>query len=193
MTVQQTIAEAGEPQPLLLSREHYLLLDKAGAFDSYSKTEFIDGIIYTVNAQYSRHSRVNLALVQRLSAAVDASSQELAIGLELTIDLPSGELPQPDLLVARDLPENAAAPAADVLIAIEITSSTLAMDLGRKPNLYASAGIAEYWAADVAGGCFHQFWSPGESGYTQRRVIPFGQPLTAAAIPDLTIATDGLA
>lgn len=193
MTVQQRIAEAGELQPLPLLREHYLLLDRGGAFDSYSKTEFIDGIIYFVNAQHSRHSRVHVALVRRLSDAVDASAESLTVGLELSVDLPSGSMPQPDLLVARTLPENAAAPASDVLIAIEVTSSTLAMDLGRKPGLYASAAVAEYWVADIEGGCFHQFWAPERGNYAKRHVVPFGQPLTAATIPDLTIATDGLA
>lgn len=191
MTAQQRIT-AGEPQPLPLTREHYLLLSEAGAFDAYGKTEFIDGVIYFVNAQHSRHSRVHIVLVRRLSDAIDALAEPMVLGLELTIDHPSGALPQPDLLIAHTLPDDAPAVAAEVRLAIEVTSSTLANDLGRKPTLYASCGVGEYWVVDVDGGCVHQFSNARGDCYESRRVVPFGQPLTAATIPDLTIATDGL-
>lgn len=192
MTVQQRIT-AQQQQRLPLSREHYLLLDQTGAFDEYGKTEFIDGVIYFVNARHSRHSRVQVTLARRLSDAIDAADGAMVLGLELTIDHPSGALPQPDLLIARTLPDDAAAPASDVLVAIEVTSSPLAADLGRKPTLYASGEIGEYWVVDVDGGCVHIFWGVEGGQYVSRRVVPFGQPLTAATLPDLTIATDGLA
>ncbi len=89
MTVQRTIAEAGEPHRLLLSRDHYLLLQEAGALDEFAKTELIDGIIYTVNAQHSRQSRVHITLVRRLSDVLERLSPPLFLGLELSVDLPS--------------------------------------------------------------------------------------------------------
>lgn len=193
MTVQQKISEVGEPQRLLLLREHYLLLQEAGALDQYRKTEFIDGEIYVVNAHFSHHSRVQTALLRRLADAVETFSDVLIVTLELSVDLPSGAMPQPDLVVARNLPDNDAVPASDVLIAVEVSSTTQGMDLKRKPDLYASADIAEYWVADLDTLRFHQFFSPVSGAYQERNEVAFGHPLTSVTIPDLTIATDGLA
>lgn len=193
MTVQQKTVEAGEPQRLLLSREQYLLLQEAGALDEYAKTELIDGIIYTVNAQHSRHSRVHIALVRRLSDTLERLSPPLFLGLELSVDLPSGAMPQPDLLVARSLPDDDAVESSDVLIAVEIASTTLRMDLGRKAELYAEMDVAKYWVFDLDGGTIHQFSSPVSGAYQERQNVAFGHPLTSATIPDLTIATEGLA
>ena len=39
--------------------------------------------------------------------------------------------------------------AADVLLVIEVAESSLAYDAGEKADLYAAAGIADYWVVNV--------------------------------------------
>ena len=38
---------------------------------------------------------------------------------------------------------------ADVLLAVEVSDTTLADDVGFKVGLYARAGVAEYWVLDI--------------------------------------------
>jgi Uma2 family endonuclease len=74
----------------------------------------------------------------------------------------------------------------------EVSSSTLDTDLGRKLKLYAAAGVPEYWVVDVNQRLIHQMWHPGGEAYAERREVAFGQPISAATIPDLTIETTTL-
>ncbi len=102
-------------------------------------------------------------------------------------------MPQPDLLVARSLPDDDAVEVSDVLIAVEIASTTLRKDLGLKAELYAEADVGEYLVFDLYGGTIHQFSSPVSGAYQERQDVAFGCPLTSATIPHLTVATDELA
>jgi Uma2 family endonuclease len=59
--------------------------------------------------------------------------------------------PEPDLVVLRaPLHELARKPRPeDVLLVVEVAASSLAMDRSIKADLYARAGIADYWVLDV--------------------------------------------
>src|SRR5205085_1939182 len=67
---------------------------------------------------------------------------------------PDGELsvPEPDLAVLREFkPEyERRHPRADeLLLAVEVADTSRRMDLSRKAELYARAGVPEYWVLDV--------------------------------------------
>ncbi len=65
-------------------------------------------------------------------------------------DNPTNE-PEPDLIVlAKPSPEYRANPRpADLRLVVEISDSTLLFDLTTKAELYARAGIVEYWVFDI--------------------------------------------
>jgi Uma2 family endonuclease len=60
--------------------------------------------------------------------------------------------PEPDLVVLREpiqrLETRRPGPE-DVLLAVEVADSTLRMDLSKKAELYARAGIPDYWILDM--------------------------------------------
>jgi Uma2 family endonuclease len=67
-------------------------------------------------------------------------------------DNPTNE-PEPDIIVlTRPSWEfrNSNPTPADLRLVVEVSDTTLGFDLTRKAALYARAGIAEYWALDVA-------------------------------------------
>ncbi len=74
----------------------------------------------------------------------------------------------------------------------EICDTTHDEDLGRKPALYATAGIPEYWTVDLPGRVIHQRWSPSAGAYSQTKVIPFGDAVASVAVPGLVIGTAAL-
>lgn len=68
------------------------------------------------------------------------------------ITLPNNSEPEPDIAMLRTpdtLYQNRHPLPADVFWLIEIASSTLSKDLGVKRDLYAQAGIAEYWVMNL--------------------------------------------
>ncbi len=80
----------------------------------------------------------------------------------------------------------------EVVLAIEISVSTLKMDLGRKLHLYARHGIPEYWVVDPEAAVIHQYWEKADNGYAKVREIALGEPITAATIPGLSVETSRL-
>jgi Uma2 family endonuclease len=66
----------------------------------------------------------------------------------------------------------------NVLLAIEVSHSTLKEDLERKRVHYAQAGIRHYWVVDVEGERVHCFAEPAGGDYAQVRVSEFGEALT---------------
>ena len=65
----------------------------------------------------------------------------------------------------------------DILLAIEISDSTLKEDLERKRVHYAEAGIRHYWVVDVEGERVHQFSDPSGADYAQVVMSDFSAPV----------------
>ncbi len=176
----------------MFTADDYLLLDCSGAFREHAKTELIGGTIYAVNAQHVPHAKAHTSLFQALALACAHSRQDFAILIEVSVALSPNDMPQPDILLAHDLPEQGPVPVGSVALVVEIAHSSLDHDLGEKQHSYAAAGIFEYWVADVEGRVIHQLWSPSDGAYVERRTIPFGEAIVSATIEGLTVPTGSL-
>ena len=82
---------------------------------------------------------------------------------------------------------------ATARLLIEVSSSSLRHDLGRKAALYARTGVPEYWVADVKGRRIVRMHRPVEGTYTERAEFAFGAMVPSATIAGLTIDTAPLA
>ena len=100
-------------------------------------------------------------------------------------DNPSNE-PEPDLVVltkpSREFRDANPRPA-DLRLVVEISGSTLGFDLTTKAELYARAGIIEYWVVDIAARRFIVHRDPQEGLYgsvtaygEQECVTPIASP-----------------
>lgn len=182
-------AIGGSPFPVRLRTQDYLLLDGAGAFGRFAKTELIEGMIVAVNAQYTAHARVQRQFFRELDQACRLAVMDIDAWFEVSVILDDETMPQPDIVVARDAPENAPLPAALVMLVVEISDTTAKFDLGTKADIYARSGIAEYWVADVNARVVHQMHSPIDGTYAVRRRIPFGETIPAATVDGLVVET----
>ncbi len=97
-------------------------------------------------------------------------------------DNPTNE-PEPDLVVlarpSREFQDANPRPA-DLRLVVEISDSTLGFDLTTKAELYARAGIVEYWVVDVAARRLIVHRDPREGLY--RAVTAYGDQETAAPL-----------
>lgn len=192
MTEQRAVRADTDCQPYRFTQRDFLLLAGNGAFDDYAKAELIGGEIIVVNAQLSRHIRVQTVLFRALARACDDLEGLGDAWLEGTVDAGAGNLPEPDIFVAAELPEEGVVPASTVMLVIEVADTSLKLDLEQKVALYAAAGIPEYWVADVNGRVIHQLWAPSGEAYAERREVAFGEVVEAVAIAELRVETGGL-
>lgn len=179
------------PQKRRLRVEEFELLEAGGAFEGVSKAELIDGDIYVLNAQYARHGLAKADLFYLLRRRLEELGGELTVYSEVSLSVAPDSMPEPDLFLA---PRQGFGhvPVAGVALVIEVADSTLATDLGRKAELYAAAGVPEYWVVDLNGGRVVRHHRPGGSGYAERTETMFGERLTSATLPGVEVETAGL-
>lgn len=145
-------------------------MGEKGIFPPDARLELIEGEIVEMAPIGSPHAgRVNILtrlLSQRAGdRAVVAVQNPMIAGIH--------SVPQPDLALLApraDSYTESHPTAADVLLVIEVSDSTLAFDQGAKLALYARSGIPEVWIVDVAGRALRAFRDPVAGAYRERIV-----------------------
>ena len=181
-----------EPRPVALTVDDFLRLADSGAFDSYAKTELIEGVIVAMNAQYGSHAHAKTQLLRRLADAVEAVMPGYQTWSEVSVAIPPSSTPEPDIVVTNWTPARKAVPIETIVLIVEVADTTQRYDLGTKANLYAAAGVGEYWVLDLEEGTIHQLWGGGPQGYTQRRNVRLGERVEATTLPGVVVETAGL-
>lgn len=179
------------PEKVRLRVDDFLLLNDKGAFSDYSKTELLDGEIYFVNAQHSRHARIKTEMAFELGLALRQMDTELRPIVEASTRVSEFSLPEPDIVVTSYLGPDVV-PLESVALMVEVSDATLRIDLGRKLRIYAAAGIAEYWVIDAQRKTLHQLWSPSGKAYREKRIVPLGERVEAVTVAGLAVETAGL-
>jgi Uma2 family endonuclease len=158
----------------------------AGILSPGDRVELIEGEIVRMSAQGSRHilsvNRFTRDLVLQLG---DAGMVSVQNAVRLTEYLE----PQPDLAVLRLRPDYATTKprAADVLLLIEVSDTTLEYDRGVKLPLYAKAGIPEVWIADLTGEVIDRHIDPSGGMYRSVTRAGKGETLRSISRPAITI------
>jgi Uma2 family endonuclease len=185
-------ASATASTPFRFTVDQFLALCEQGLFDDYAKSELIGGEIVVMNAQHARHSRAKSRLLQRLANALDAMGSPLEAWSEVSVRLDGGSLPEPDIVLTSYCGTDIV-PAETVALLIEVSDSTLDTDLGRKSDLYAQAGVSEYWVVDLNENRVLLHANPrSDGGYDGQLDVLFGERIAAATIAGLEVETAGL-
>lgn len=185
-----TLQERLSPGKYKLRVDDYVRLAEAGTFGDH-RTELIEGDVIVMAPEYRPHAYVRDELAYRLRRALEAIGSDVHVASG-SVSMADDTMPQPDIVLTREPRGRGAIPLGSVTMLVEVSSTTLANDIGLKQRIYARHGVPEYWVADVEGRVIRQMWEPGENGYGQSRAIAFGAPIAAATIADLTIGTSAL-
>lgn len=105
--------------------------------------------------------------------------------VELPLAVPPRSEPEPDVAVVRDEDDSRRHPSWALLV-VEVSRSSLVVDLEVKSLIYAAAGVPEYWVVDPDERVVHVHRVPGADGYgdvTRQR----GPILTSATEPVCTL------
>jgi Uma2 family endonuclease len=180
------------PQRAKLTARDFWTLADGGAFDGFAKVELIEGELWAMNAVHSWHARALIELGSELKASLNGTKLGLTVYGSGSVAMDDASVPEPDLSVGERHTDGAL-PLAKLKLAIELSDTTIADDLGRKVRLYGSHNVPEYWVVDRDSKRIIQMWEPSEDGYAQRLEIAFGIPVYAATLTGVVVETGELA
>lgn len=164
--------------------EEVCAMERAGILDDEVGYELWEGEIVPMNAKKNRHEiwkrNLNRLLQRRLPDDVMAA-------VEPSLYLSKVTFLEPDILIhaASFLPEDVR--GADVLLAIEVSDSTIQRDLGPKARLYAQHGVRHYWVLDAEGRRALIHTEPSPDGYGRIQEFDADAVLSLPFQPELEI------
>ncbi len=179
------------PHPARFTVDEFIRLEETGVFDKYSKTELLEGEIVCMNSQWSPHARAKTELAFELGLKLREIGSPLRPLVEVSVRLDNDSLPEPDI-VLTDYRGKGAVPVESVALLVEVSDTTLDNDLGRKSDLYARAGIAEYWVIDLNENRALLHEHPSEDGYLGQLDVLLSEQLHSLTIEGLSVDTSGL-
>jgi Uma2 family endonuclease len=159
------------PQRRKFTVDSYYKMAEHGLLGEVRQVELINGDIIDMSPINSKHARIvdliTEALILHLRGeAIVRAQNPLSIGKKSE--------PEPDVLVAKfehnRYGENHPVPG-DVLLLIEVADSSLSFDRSIKKELYAKAGIPEYWIINLADEQVEIFQQPQDGEYQQMAVV----------------------
>ena len=172
----------------LFTRDEYHRIWDAGILPEEGRFELIRGEIIEMPPAKPPHSgrvnRLNHLFMSRLGETVIVSVQNPAIIDDFSEPSPDLTLlkPREDFYTSKHpLPE-------DVLLAVEISHTTVRYDSKIKAPLYAEAGIREYWQLDVKKEVLVVRTQPAEGGYLRTEVLLRGQTVRLQALPAIVFS-----
>jgi len=166
----------------------------AGAFDSgpMRRVELIRGEIRQMTPIGPEHEEV----VERLT---EWSYQHLPrdvarVRVQDSIGLPALEsAPEPDISwVVRRNYSRSRPTANDVLLVVEVARSSLTYDTGEKADLYAAAGIKDYWVVDADARLVEVHRDPQDGKYRNLTIFTGQSPVCPLSFPKIALLPDTL-
>ncbi len=98
--------------------------------------------------------------------------------------------PEPDILWLKPRRYGRTRPtAADVMLLIEVSDSSLANDLSEKADIYAESGVAEYWVVDVPASRIHVMTGSDGKHYRNIEIVIPPDPLFPKCRPGAVLNT----
>ncbi|HEX8258338.1 MAG TPA: Uma2 family endonuclease [Allosphingosinicella sp.] len=161
--------------PARFTAAEFMRMAELGAFADM-KVELDHGELVRMTPPMSDHGAVQARVIIALSAV--AARGGFTVYGEVGINLGEDTIRACDAALVRgEVPAHRLLEAAEVELAVEVSASTLDVDLGEKLRDYAAAGIPLYWVVDTGARVVHVMRSPQGKAYAAREVVRFGEPL----------------
>lgn len=161
----------------------------AGAFDAglnRLRVELIDGELREMSPINEPHA----GAVSELNewSFENRPKDKVRVRVQCPIAIPHREsAPEPDIAWVARKDYRAHPNPDDILLLIEVAESSLAYDCGEKADLFASAGIADYWVVNIADRCVEVFRQPQNGRYVAHAVFKAQDEVHPLAFPDVTL------
>ena len=155
-----------------------------GIFQEDDRFELIGGEIVPMSPKGNRHEIYKISLNYFWTKRATSSYR---IAPETTFRLDTYTFLEPDFVFYDGAVKRQDLAPANTWLVVEISDTTLGYDLGRKPLIYANAGVKALWVIDVNTLDTHQFSHPGVDGYQQTKTIGPKEILMPDFAPELAV------
>lgn len=166
--------------------EEYTRMGEARVFDSQARIELMEGEIVEMAPIGSAHA----AIVNTLAALFARVGERAIVSIQNPLVIGVHSVPQPDVVVLRPRPDryfSAHPSAADAYLVVEISDTTLNVDLEFKMPLYARSGISELWVLDVGERMAHVFRGPEGDRYRRHIRAAGDDVVSIEALNDISV------
>jgi Uma2 family endonuclease len=175
-------------KPYRFTRQQYHRLADVGILQSNERMELLGGRIFPHPPIGPRHAAVVNVIQQTLERQI---GERALVRVQSPLAIDDFTEPQPDLMLLKpqaDFYRNAHPTPADVLLVVEVASTSADFDRGPKLQQYAAAGINEYWVVDLNRNVLIVHRRPMDSEYGD--IIQHLRDATIApqTFPDATLA-----
>ncbi len=161
MNVRAIIENAGLPRRGFTVKE-VERMSEVGLLRAEERVELIGGELIPMNPKGSRHEVLKLAINLRWGRQHPADTVFIP---ETTFRLSQDTYLEPDFLVFPRSLAIADIRAENILLAVELSDSSLGFDLGPKALVYAHFGIRELWVIDATTNTIHVHRDPADGRY----------------------------
>jgi Uma2 family endonuclease len=180
----------GTAKPWRWTCDDFDKMAEAGILAHEERVELIDGEVIALPPMGPEHI-VAMARTNRVLTRLEAAfGSEFWVIPEATVSVLADYKPQPDIVIARGPLEEfevRGVTASDVCLVVEVSNTSLASDRRRKFQLYAQAGIPEYWIINLRSRVLEVYRQPSESGYSVALTYKSGDVVEALFAPDVPI------
>jgi Uma2 family endonuclease len=121
-------------------------MQEQGIFHPNEKFELVEGEIVPLQSKSPVHEMIKETLNRLL---VRNLPDGLWLGVERTIFLSPNTALDPDISIFEERHKTEKVDGPRLILAVEVSHSTLAYDKGLKARLYSRYGVPEYWVIDV--------------------------------------------
>lgn len=181
------LAELGNERVRPLRRVEFERLVSDGLFDD-ERVELLGGVIVEMSPQDPRHA----ATIERLDRAIRrAIGVQASVRVQLPFVASDDSLPEPDVAVVPLRDYDDAHPDRAFLVA-EVASSSLRKDRSLKADLYARAGVPEYWVVNIEERQIEVHALPRDGAYSTITIARSGDSIRLASLGAAIAVSDVL-
>nr|WP_295465742.1 Uma2 family endonuclease [Mesorhizobium sp.] len=189
MNVIATRAAEGLPRRSFTVAEIRRMVE-AGIIAEDENFELIEGELVPMSAKGNQHEVIKAALNRVLARG---APDHFRLGVETSVYLDERTFVEPDLCLYphRTMPEDVK--GTDVILAIEVSGSSLGYDRGLKARVLAKHGVQELWVieAETRVTWVHRSPQPdGNWGIIER--VAADAALSPAALPEISVRMSDL-
>ena len=169
------------------SVKDYYRMAETGVLRPDARVELLDGEIVDMSPIGPFHGGV----VARLNRLFSLHCKDRwLIWPQNALQLNDHSEPQPDVILLKPSPDdytNNNPRPEDVFLLVEVSDSSLAIDVEKKLPLYGRAGVAEVWIVNLEEGVVEIYREPHFDGYGSKTVLGDGDQARPLAFPDVAV------
>ncbi|MFN7928281.1 MAG: Uma2 family endonuclease [Blastocatellia bacterium] len=168
--------------------EEYHRMAEAGILAPEERIELIEGEVIEMAAIGPRHAmcvdRIDEVIREKLGRIIHLRAQN-------PIRLSNITEPQPDITLAKRADYSTHHPTGDdVLLAIEVSDTTLEKDRTLKQKVYANASVPEFWIVNLPDDVIEIYRNPAGDVYSDVQCILRDGTLSPHLLPTLILSAE---